>query len=519
MDSPTATSTNSAPWAAIVAGCLLLTGGTLYMRMSQSPDGFDDAYITYRYAQNLAEGHGLVFNPGERVEGYSTFLYALLMTLGQLILGPKTIYSWSLAINILSACGALCIAVHAVGRRAGSTAAWLAAFTLGIFPSIWIAIWSGLETMLVVFLAMVLWRITIWEHAAKWNVRRLAATALVTVLLVISRADAFIIAIAIGTHSLVLLDWRPGLTVLAMTISTFAAHAAGRLAYYGYPFPNTYYAKVSGDLIQRVEYGWAMFTTLGQVHPYALITLAATTVGILVVILNHRSPLRIARFEILFPIAWFAYWIYVGGDIFGDRMLLCLIPLLTVFMWTRAFPSHIPRWTRVAIALALVLHATAFLPPPQFPEAEDSHVRAGLHLAELYPDAVIAVDAAGKIPYASGLATIDTMGLCDAHIAHTEPKFEFVPGHNKSDMDYVIQREPDVIIGKMTIGTPNFTIGPTPEQYEPKYELAKLMRLGVAGPNDPVTVNVRGLSNRELRDYQFSGYDYGILERVDMSAP
>jgi hypothetical protein len=39
----------------------------------------DDAFITFRYARNLASGHGFVFNPGERVEGYSNFVWVLLM--------------------------------------------------------------------------------------------------------------------------------------------------------------------------------------------------------------------------------------------------------------------------------------------------------------------------------------------------------------------------------------------------------------------------------------------------------
>ena len=38
----------------------------------------DDAFITYRYARNLARGEGLVFNPGERVEGYTNFLWTVM---------------------------------------------------------------------------------------------------------------------------------------------------------------------------------------------------------------------------------------------------------------------------------------------------------------------------------------------------------------------------------------------------------------------------------------------------------
>ena len=40
----------------------------------------DDAFISFRYARNLSEGYGLVFNPGfERVEGYSNFLWVLVL--------------------------------------------------------------------------------------------------------------------------------------------------------------------------------------------------------------------------------------------------------------------------------------------------------------------------------------------------------------------------------------------------------------------------------------------------------
>lgn len=40
----------------------------------------DDGFISFRYAQNLANGHGLVYNIGERVEGYTNFLWVLLMS-------------------------------------------------------------------------------------------------------------------------------------------------------------------------------------------------------------------------------------------------------------------------------------------------------------------------------------------------------------------------------------------------------------------------------------------------------
>src|SRR5207302_4729112 len=58
---------------AIVALCArLLTG----------PHAIDDAYITFRYARNLAEGLGLVYNPGEWVLGTTAPLWAIVLAGG-----------------------------------------------------------------------------------------------------------------------------------------------------------------------------------------------------------------------------------------------------------------------------------------------------------------------------------------------------------------------------------------------------------------------------------------------------
>src|SRR5215468_3827839 len=49
----------------------------------------DDGYISFRYARNLAHGHGLVFNPGhERVEGYTNLLWVLILAAGNLLGAP-----------------------------------------------------------------------------------------------------------------------------------------------------------------------------------------------------------------------------------------------------------------------------------------------------------------------------------------------------------------------------------------------------------------------------------------------
>ena len=51
----------------------------------------DDAFITFRYAHNLLTGHGMVFNPGERVEGYTNFLWVLCSSVALFVgIDPET---------------------------------------------------------------------------------------------------------------------------------------------------------------------------------------------------------------------------------------------------------------------------------------------------------------------------------------------------------------------------------------------------------------------------------------------
>ena len=67
----------------------------------------DDAFISYRYARNLVEGSGLVYNPGERVEGYTNLLWTLWIAAGlALHVDPET---WSSIFGLLSYGGVLMV--------------------------------------------------------------------------------------------------------------------------------------------------------------------------------------------------------------------------------------------------------------------------------------------------------------------------------------------------------------------------------------------------------------------------
>ena len=66
----------------IIAILLLLCIVGAFHSIMYSSDIIDDAYITFRYANNLAAGNGLTYNPPEQLEGYTNFLLVVILALG-----------------------------------------------------------------------------------------------------------------------------------------------------------------------------------------------------------------------------------------------------------------------------------------------------------------------------------------------------------------------------------------------------------------------------------------------------
>src|SRR5687768_2003342 len=97
----------------------------LWLRLHQPPNTVDDAYITFRYARNIAEGVGFVYNPGQPVLGTTTPLYALLLALGYRI-GftdlPQLAWLLATALDGLTAMLLVLIGARQASRAAGLVA-------------------------------------------------------------------------------------------------------------------------------------------------------------------------------------------------------------------------------------------------------------------------------------------------------------------------------------------------------------------------------------------------------------
>jgi arabinofuranosyltransferase len=108
----------------------------------------DDAFISFRYARNLVEGSGLVFNPGERIEGYTNFLWTLLLTVPFLArIDPVTFcFATGLVLFVLTLYLFSQLVLLCMESRPLALAGVL---LLGLCPSFASFATGGLETMLV----------------------------------------------------------------------------------------------------------------------------------------------------------------------------------------------------------------------------------------------------------------------------------------------------------------------------------------------------------------------------------
>ena len=210
--------------------------------------GSDDAFISYRYAANLLAGNGLVFNAGESVEGYSNFLYILLVVPG-LLFGHEYIYLFSVSLNCVLLVGSCLLLQQLINRHMGALPALIGACLLALSPALWANAATGLESVLMLFLVLVTWAL-LDRSAVPIPLLGLAALAAI-----FCRVDGFILPLLAAAYL-----WLDGRRDIACRLVLFVAvtmllYTMGRIIYYQDYISNTYHAKVSGGVLERAQWG------------------------------------------------------------------------------------------------------------------------------------------------------------------------------------------------------------------------------------------------------------------------
>ena len=292
----------------------------------------DDAFISFRYARNLLEGHGLVFNPGEYVEGYTNFLWVLELAAiwGLLGIRPEDAAQW---LSVIYTAGTIAVMLWWVARMPALRHRWLVAWmALGLVcSSATFAVWTsggGLETRQFTFFTLVAVACLAVFGANRWG---LLAASLSLAAAALTRPEGLLLAVCCVGWFVVQrlltarrLDWRGTLALAGPFAILIGGHFLARYRYYGEWLPNTYYAKhVDPWYESGFRYLWAAAIETGL---YLLIPLAY--VAFRTRWRDHRDG--IYALVLLCIAMHMAYLLRIGGDYFEYRPLDYYWPLLAV---------------------------------------------------------------------------------------------------------------------------------------------------------------------------------------------
>lgn len=327
--SPTETPSSPPPrtrgWAPalVVAGLLVATLQTLRNTWLS-----DDLFITLRYCDNQLAGLGAVYNAGERVEGYTHFLWFLLLTLGRaLTLAPEFLGRF---LGLPFFLGSIVLLyrlgqrlVPASGRRWAVPVAALGwAFTQDaqLYAS------GGLETPFFTFLLLLGFDLATRPQGR----RHIEAAGATFALATLTRPEGLLLSI-LAVAGVAMLQRRAtaALRFAVPWLLLCTPHLIFRLAYYGHWFPNTFYAK-SASLAYWSQGLWYLWTWV-FVYPVLTLVVAAT---VFVVWKRLRGDRR--REPLLFAAALgFAGYLGVtrgGGDYMFGRFYLPFTPFLWLLL-------------------------------------------------------------------------------------------------------------------------------------------------------------------------------------------
>ncbi|HVV48684.1 MAG TPA: hypothetical protein VHO06_03415, partial [Polyangia bacterium] len=410
----------------------------------------DDAYISFRYARNLARGHGLVFNVGERVEGYTDFLWTVLCA-GLIRLGFAAGES-AIVVSLLAFLGLLVTVWRLAERKSPPGSATLpvaalltaASYTVASFAT------SGLETVLAALCVL--------TALAAAEGRRPATAGLLAVLAILCHPDHLLFYLGLG-GALVLTapSWRAramtALRYAAPFVLVFVPYFVWRWHYYGDPMPNTYYAK-SGGLAYFSQGGVYLLLTFVTGGLWAAVPLALVGLWYL------RGSVT-GWFALLALPLYLVYVAKIGGDFMLGRLFVPALPLifLLVEVGLRALLASHSRRTAKATALGLALLAAiaalpvrAVGPGEIFHGVADERTFTALdHFSPLATRAAgyllghdlhaefkarglspkVAIFSIGMAGFYSDLPLYDLRGLTSPDVAHLPILGRGRPGHEK----------------------------------------------------------------------------------------
>lgn len=434
----------------------------------------DDAFISFRYAKNLLAGHGLVFNIGERVEGYTNFLWTLGLAGVAAVTRveiPLVAFFGSLASFVANL-----VVIGLIGRRLSAPEPGQCHVPLA---ALWLAVQyhfheygtTGLETMFASLLvnSAVLARLVLGRGRGN------AAAGALLILATLTRPDHALFyavgaAVLVAEHVPTL--WRERRRRVALVASVKAlcleslAYAAPflvyvvylgwKFVYYGSLVPNTYYAYSASESYWSQGLIYGLITLLAG-HWWVVLPMF----GLWLATGPDAHAQWFKRFAGLGVAAFVIYVLKIGGDKMASRFFITVMPLvmLGVEQWLHRLARRSdrrPAWAAIAAValLAATTHGFALLKSGETrwgvcdsPTAyslvtrrpvrvsRNDRTRVPRRFNELLPgrgiETVFAAGGIGIPGYYLDLPLVDRNGLTDAVVAHLPLEKRGRVGHER----------------------------------------------------------------------------------------
>ena len=477
----------------------------------------EDAFISFRYAKNLVNGFGLVWNIGDQpIEGYTNFLWIMLCSIGLLLNLELTNYAQLL--GILSGIITL-IYVYKIGKNVlhyKTEFALIPCLILAVSGPF--ATWasSGMETNLftLFIVGSIYYELNFWLNHKR---NSLIFLFLFLLLATLTRPEGLIFFLILFVFHLVKIKKEKTsvqfkqsiLAAFIFFIIPFLVYSSWRFAYFGYLLPNTYYAKTGGGIFQWLRgLAYLFYFCLHFLLP------AIPLLTILVWISFDKIKLKVFAqefrrlisndertyviFIILFLCLFYSvYIIYVGGDYMAMyRFFVPILPLIYLLI-TECFriifnqaSSNSKRNFSLILLIVFFLgtiiqstpldHYIFARPIRQHGQyqgvlIERWHSNRLTTIGKFFnnykksSDESIATDAIGAISYYSGLKVYDYHGLVDPYIAHleTENLGKGYPGHEKQDFSYTLSKRPTFLMFNRELTKQEAEIPPYPNSIKP----------------------------------------------------
>ena len=298
----------------------------------------DDAYHAYIMARNLVEGNGFVYNIGERATASSCPLFTLVIAAGYFVI--RNMFIVSLMICIAFSAAAYSVVVKHFCKNKGQIIITFA-ILVGSY-SFMSYTTAGLENCMLFFLAA--WFMVVYFENETFRAKQLLYIAILISLIAMTRMDAVLIFAPMAVYVYLAKRERTSFIksvgIAIVGLLPFILWEVFATFYFGFPFPNTAYAKLGTNfpLSEYIIRGIKYFKYTFMCDP---ITLLVPFFIIIAAIMIKKADYIWAMAGVLL---YGVYLLYIGGDfMLGRHFTVMLFVSVIVYLVLRNREGNLRR--------------------------------------------------------------------------------------------------------------------------------------------------------------------------------